>query len=179
MTEPWLVVVDAQRVFADPSASPWGSPMFACAVGPIRRLCERYAGRVVFTRFVAPDQPLGSWESYYEEHPFARVPSGDALYAVVDELAPLARHTVCSSTFGKWVPALQAIVGELPHLLLAGVSTDCCVLSTALAAADAGARVEVVSDACAGSDTTNHKLALDVMALYAPMVTVTSTADLL
>jgi len=28
----WLVVVDPQVVFADPSTSPWGSPMWAAAV---------------------------------------------------------------------------------------------------------------------------------------------------
>ena len=38
---------------------------------------------------------------------------------------------------------LAGITVQLAHLVLAGVSTDCCVLSTALAAADAGCTVEV------------------------------------
>ncbi len=63
--------------------------------------------------------------------------------------------------------------------MLAGVSTDCCVLSTAVAAADAGGvPVQVVADACAGVDDAAHGKALDVLALYAPLIDLTS-ADLL
>jgi nicotinamidase-related amidase len=53
------------------------------------------------------------------------------------------------------------------------------VLSTALAAADAGVQVRVVTDACAGATEADHRRALDAMALYAPLVTVTSVADVL
>ncbi|WXF89963.1 isochorismatase family protein [Curtobacterium flaccumfaciens pv. flaccumfaciens] len=52
------------------------------------------------------------------------------------------------------------------------MSTDCCVLSTALAAADAGATVTVVADACAGASDEDHDRALAVMRLYAPLITV-------
>jgi nicotinamidase-related amidase len=57
-------------------------------------------------------------------------------------------------------------------LVLAGVSTDCCVLSTALAAADAGVQVTVVADACAGVDDVAHLRALEAMKLYAPLIDV-------
>ena len=52
-------------------------------------------------------------------------------------------------------------------------------LSLIDAAADAGASVTVVTDACAGSTDDNHAKALDVMALYAPLVTLTTTAEAL
>ena len=63
--------------------------------------------------------------------------------------------------------------------MLAGVSTDCCVLSTALAAADAGVPVRVVADACAGVDDESHRQALDILRLYGPLVEVVSLADIL
>jgi nicotinamidase-related amidase len=47
------------------------------------------------------------------------------------------------------------------------------VLSTALAAADAGARVRVVADACAGVSPADHERALQAMALYGPLIEVT------
>lgn len=53
------------------------------------------------------------------------------------------------------------------------------MLSTALAAADAGVRVSVVADACAGSTDANHQRALDVMALYGPLITITDSASVL
>ena len=71
------------------------------------------------------------------------------------------------------------MTGEYPHLLLAGVSTDCCVITTALAAADAGAWVTVVSDACAGSTPDNHEAALTVMGLYSPQIEVATTSQVL
>ncbi|UNX56412.1 cysteine hydrolase [Georgenia sp. TF02-10] len=176
-TEPWLVVVDPQRIFAEPS-SPWASPMFDGIVGSVRRLAERFAGRVVVTRFVAPPQPRGSWVPYYREWPFAQVPADDPLYAVVDPLADLGAPVVTATTFGKW-PALAEVTGPEPHLVLTGVATDCCVLATALPAADAGATLRVVADACAGSAPENHARALAVMALFAPQITLTTSVELL
>lgn len=177
--EPWLVVIDPQRIFADPATSPWGSPMFADTVPAIRRLAAAHPGRVVVTRFVADEEPTGSWVPYYREWSFAQVPDADPLYEVVPELADLDALVVTEPTFGKWHDMLQAVVGENAHLRLAGVATDCCVVATALPAADAGAFVEVVTDACAGSTPENHELALRQMALFAPQVTQVTTAQVL
>lgn len=96
------------------------------------------------------------------------------MYALVREMADVAAsaHRVDEPTFGKWGEQLRAITGDAPTLVLAGVSTDCCVIATALAAADAGARVHVVASACAGSDAVNHQRALDIMRLFAPQITV-------
>jgi nicotinamidase-related amidase len=49
------------------------------------------------------------------------------------------------------------------------------VLSTALPAADAGVPVQVVTDACAGASDADHDRALAAMALYAPLITLTTT----
>ena len=124
------------------------------------------------TRFVADPSLGGSWEPYYRDWPFALVPDSDPLYAVVPELADVAAHVVTAGTFVKW-PVLRDLVGSAADLTLTGVSTDCCVLSTALPAADAGARVRVVGAACAGSSPENHERALAEMALYAPQITIT------
>lgn len=83
------------------------------------------------------------------------------------------------NAFGKWNDALLTRVGAYPRLVLTGVSTDCCVISTCLAAADAGASVTVVSDACAGSTPENHAAALHVMSLYSPQVEVLTSEKLL
>ncbi len=169
----WLVVIDAQTVFTSPRASPWGSPMWAEAVPRVVALVAAHdPARVVLTRFVADPGLGGSWGPYYEDWPFALVPGQDALYAVVPELAAYDRHVVTAGTFGKWNADLRAVVGDQPQLTLAGVATDCCVIATALPAADAGARVTVVADACAGSTPQNHRQALAAMALFGPQVTI-------
>lgn len=169
----WLVIIDAQAVFASPSASPWGSPMWTQTVPHVVELASGFdPERVVLTRFVADPSLGGSWAHYYKDWPFALVPNSDPLYAVVPELAAYGRQVVTEPTFGKWTEALRAVVGEQPTLTLAGVSTDCCVIATALPAADAGATIRVVSDACAGSTPANHAQALAAMALFGPQVTI-------
>lgn len=175
MTEPLLAVIDMQRVFADPD-SDWCTPRFAQVVQPIQRLVEHFGPRVVFTRFVAPDRPAGAWADYYRDWPFALRPPDAPLWSVVDDFTPT--DTFDAPTFGKWGPELAGRLGIAP-LVLAGVSTDCCVLSTALAAADAGVRVRVVTDACAGTNDDTHRTALDVLALYTPHVRLVTTDELL
>jgi nicotinamidase-related amidase len=77
-----------------------------------------------------------------------------------------------AGTFGKW-PVLGSVLGKGARVTLAGVATDCCVISTALPMADAGVSVRVAADACAGSTPENHAHALAVLSLYAPQITVT------
>lgn len=76
-------------------------------------------------------------------------------------------------------PELTERLGTDGRLVLAGVSTDCCVLSTALAAADAGVEVLVVADACAGVDDDSHAKALQVMDLYRPLIRVVTVDEVL
>ncbi len=59
------------------------------------------------------------------------------------------------------------------------MATDCCVLTTVLAAADSGVAVRVPADACAGSTPENQELALNTMRLFEPLITVTDTASIL
>jgi nicotinamidase-related amidase len=174
----WLVGIDLQHVFGDP-VSPWASAQYPRAVAGTQRLVPAFAGRTVLTRFVAPAQPVGAWVPYYQAWPFALVPDQDPLYALAPELADLDVPVVTEPTFGKWGPGLAAAVAGASTLVLTGVSTDCCVLSTALAAADAGIAVRVVADACAGASEADHHRALDAMALYAPLVTLTTVAEVL
>ena len=173
--EGWLVVVDLQRVFGDPG-SPWAAPRFAEARLRIHALAAAFGERVVFTRFVAPAEPAGAWQAYYEQFAFALQPPDAALYELVDD--PAGRPVVTATTFGKWIPELVRLVGDGP-LTVTGVATDCCVISTVLPAADAGVPVRVVGDACAGSSDDDHARALRVMSLYAPLVELTTTAEVL
>ncbi|MFF4503754.1 cysteine hydrolase family protein [Streptomyces sp. NPDC001401] len=173
-----LAVIDMQRVFADPD-SPWATPRFTEAAAGVRRLLPAYGDRVAFTRFLAPAKPDGAWSTYYEHWPFALQPPQARLWELSEEFAHYAGPVLDATTFGKWTPELARLLGPEGRLVLAGVSTDCCVLSTALAAADAGVEVLVAADACAGVDDDSHAKALQVMDLYRPLIRVTTVAELL
>lgn len=172
-----LVVIDMQHVFGDPD-SEWFTPRFAEVVPRIAALAERYAPRVTFTRFVAPAEPRGAWRPYYERFPFALQPADAPLYDLVEPFARYAATAVAAPTFGKWGPELAGRVGR-DDIVLAGVSTDCCVISTALPAADAGMRVRLVTDACAGATDASHEQAVAIMGLYAPLIELVTSGELL
>ncbi len=171
MSDPWLVVVDMQRAFGDP-ASRWAAPAYDAAEPVVLDLRRRHAGRVVHTRFVRDPAEPGAWADYYDDWPEFRVGPDDAAWALTTPAAP-GDPVVDEATFGKWGPALAAVVGEAP-LVVCGVATECCVLATVLAAADAGRSVTVAADACAGGTPEAHDQALAVMSLMSPLVTVTT-----
>ncbi len=171
-----LVAVDLQRIFA---SGTWAAPRFVDVVAPTQRLAARFGpDDSVFTRFVAPATPQGSWVDYYRQWPFAVQPPEAPDYQLVEPFA--GRATVDAPTFGKW-DALAATGRFRPgdELVVCGVSTDCCVIATVLAAADAGMFVRVVTDACAGVDDDTHRQALDVMALFAPQVSLVTSDEVL
>ena len=147
----WLVVIDRQKVFAESEWSAW-----ACADGTyydtneaFEKLAKAFGDRVVYTRYVAPIPPKDAWVDYFKDWPQFL---GQQL---IDAIGGAKKITVC------------------------GVATDCCVLTTVLAAADSGVAVRVPADACAGSTPENQELALNTMRLFEPLITVTDTASIL
>jgi nicotinamidase-related amidase len=170
----WLIVIDMQHVFGDP-ASPWFTAGFAAAAERIGALLPRFAPRVVFTRFVPPETIDGSWTAYYRRWEFATAPA----HAEQWQLVPPWRGSASLDThrFSKWGVELRNRIGPSAAVVLCGVSTDCCVLMTALAAVDDGAFVRIVADACGAKTQQVHEDALALLQTRAPQLTITSTAD--
>jgi len=174
----WLLVIDPQVIFAHPT-SQWAAPKFTEAMSVAAALAPRFGHRVLVTRWLPDPDPKGSWATYFERWPFAAGPGDAPLFDLMPEAQGLSRYpTLDCTTFSKWGLKLQSLAGPTPHLVLTGVSTDCCVLATALAAADGGATVTVVADACAASCDENHAAGLHVMRQYEPQIFVVDSADL-
>lgn len=114
---------------------------------------------------------------YFKDWPQFLVAPDDPMYDFTADTAELAKgHAVVSrDTFGKWGSELSEAIKGAKKITVCGVATDCCVLTTVLAAADSGVAVRVAADACAGSSPENHQMALNTMALFTPLVTVTDT----
>ncbi len=172
---PLLAVIDMQPVFA--AGSPWATPGFAALTEPILQLVRAFGPRVVFTRFVVPARPEGSWVEYYETWRFVTAPEAAPLLELAEPWRDLAQQVIARPTFSKWGPELSALLGGTAPLVLCGVATDCCVLATALAALDHGARVRVVGDATAGVTGEAHTAALRLLAGFAPQARVTTVAE--
>lgn len=173
-----LMLIDLQRIFAEPQ-SPWAAPDFDSAADSCRRLLAGWHGPVAVTRFVLPEQIMGAWQPYYRDWPFATDPANSALYDLVDGVDTTGAVAIDRPKFGKWDAATAAALPGVTELVVGGVSTDCCVLATALAAADDGIQVTIATDACAGATAADHQRALEAMALFAPMIRQSTVQEIL
>jgi nicotinamidase-related amidase len=173
----WLLVIDMQRVFADP-ASPWAVGQFDEVLAPIETLIAAYAGRVIATRYISPQPLVGAWEGYFEKFASLLLPSDDKAWDLM-----LAEHlsyrTETRATFGKWDSGMAAVLGSDAPIAVCGVATECCVFATVLAAIDNGRSVRVVADACAGSSPLFHDQALSLLSTFAPLVQITRSDEIL
>jgi nicotinamidase-related amidase len=172
---PLLAVIDMQEFFA--AGSPWAVPGFGDLIEPVGKLARGYGPRAVFTRFVIPEAPQGSWAGYYRAWPQVLVPEAGHLADLARPWAGQGLDTLDKTTFSKWGPELESMLGPGRELTVCGVSTDCCVLATVLAAVDAGAQVRVIADACAGITAEAHQAALSLMAGFAPQVAIGSVSE--
>jgi nicotinamidase-related amidase len=173
---PLLVVIDMQRLFGDP-VSPWATPGFDQIVKPVDDLVAAFGDRTLFTRFLVPERWDGSWEPYYRLWRPVTEPEARPLLELSEPWASRQPRTLDRPTFSKWGDEMRDAAGEARTLVLAGVATDCCVIATALPAADAGMFVRVVADACSGATAEAHHAALTVMRGFAPQIEVTTVAE--
>jgi nicotinamidase-related amidase len=173
----WLLVIDMQRVFAEP-ASPWVVSQFDEVLAPIETLIAAYAGRVIATRYISPQPPVGAWEGYFEKFASLLLPAEDKVWDLM-----LAEHLSyrieTRATFGKWDSRVAALLGSDAPIAVCGVATECCVLATVLAAIDDGRSVRVVADACAGSTRLIHEQTLSLMSTFEPLVQITRSDEIL
>ena len=173
---PLLVVVDMQHVFRDPE-SPWATPGFDEILEPIDRLVGAFGNRVVFTRYRVPEHPEGSWVAYFDLWNEVTKPERRRWMDLVEPWASRRPRTLEKESFSKWGPELRDLAAESKTLVLCGVATDCCVIATALPAADAGMFVRIVADASRGATAEAHERALALAEGFAPQITLTTVDD--
>ncbi len=173
---PWLVVIDMQTAFAD-QGSAWAVPAYPEIVPVISSLVGVFGHRVVHTRFVPDEAEPGQWSRYYDRWATMRQPASSQLWDLTMPVPP-GGPVVSRPTFSKWHPDLVRLMDVDAPLVMCGVATDCCVLATALAAADDGRDVTVIADASAGASSRHHDQALSLLALLDPLITVSTSDEL-
>ncbi len=173
---PALVIIDMQQIFGSPG-SEWFVPEYDSAEVQISRLAAHFSNKVIRTRFVRDPDESGSWSAYYDRWSDSREEPDSPVWDLTGAVGE-SDSVLSLPTFSKWGSELAQLTRDNDHLIICGVATDCCVISTVLGAIDAGKSVTVVTDACAGVTTEAHDQAIGIMELFAPMITFVTTADI-
>ncbi len=92
---------------------------------------------------------------------------GETGHDFIDECRPLDGETVIdkpgfSAFYGTGLEDLLRARG-ICHLIVAGLTAQCCVLSTIRAAVDRGFYCLLLADACAAFDAKLHRATLDII----------------
>ena len=108
---------------------------------------------IIFTRFIASENPRGAWISYNEA--YADVNDNPGLNEIVPSLKevsekyPLYDKQVYSSLS---VPEIREKALKADRVVLTGVVSECCVLSTAFSLIDLGQPIIWLTDGVSGLD---------------------------
>ncbi len=158
-----LVLVDLQRIFCS-AESPAYLPAFEGIRESLHELiCGfRDAGRpVLATRHVHPEGESGSLIGYF----FGRLlTDDDPLSRILPEFSSESIPVFDKSSHACFASALPEVLAPCETIVLAGVQTPLCVLSTALDLARVKKIPVVVADATASPDEAGHMAALNVLA---------------
>lgn len=166
-----LLVIDLQKVYAE--GEPW-----ACR--ETDRVCERVVrlidsgkpDKIIFTRFDAPEHPVGRWAEY--NRAFADINADPRLAEMMQPIAEISKDypVYSKQTYSSLtIPEVAAAAAAADRVLVTGVVAECCVIATAMALIDAGCEVIYLKDAVAGQSAAFEERVEEILGALAPVHT--------
>ena len=149
-----LLVIDMQNVYT--KGQEWACEEVEKASDSILRLLNsRALSQVIFTQYLATKHPEGVWKEYNKVNAYTKK-------------YPVYTKSVYSSFA---IPQVRELAKHASRVVISGVVAECCVLSTALSAIDAGCKVIYLTDAVAGLNATSRKEAENILSYLSPLHT--------
>ena len=170
-----LVVVDMQNAYLEGQC--WAcTKTSACAENIAALIDGGVYDNVVFTEYLAPENPVGTWVTYNEVN--AEVNADAWLNEIVDALKPYTEtYPLYSkstySSFGN--PDFKSLMARAGRIAITSVMSECCVLATAIDAIDTGTPVVYLTDACSGFSEEYEDMAAAMMEFTSPTHTAVMT----
>ena len=169
LSKPLLLVVDMQNVYS--KGQKWECGNFNRALKSIKLLFDYYKDvNVLFTRYIASDEPKGIWADYNEEN--AEVNADSWSNEIVEDLA---KYTDKYKVIDKAVYSslsddeVKMAAESSSCVVVTGVVAECCVMSTVMSLIDAVIYVIYLKDAIAGADDETEKATMKVLEGLAPL----------
>lgn len=166
-----LLIVDMQNVYLPEEM--WACPAVKDAVKNIKNLLDREViEQVIFTKFVKPEHPTGTWNDYNKK--YAHINDNPYLNEIVKELQPYLKQWPVyeKSIYSSMrVPEILETAKKANHVLIAGVVAECCVLATMIDAIDEGYKVIYLTDCVAGLSKENEAAVKRMAKSFSPMHT--------
>ena len=169
-----LLFIDFQKVFEKDGY--WPIENYQKTLSTALRVKDKISNlKIITTQFIPPDLIKGKgWIEYYKDIPKEMCYKDYSGYKLSDNVPQ--ENVLTANTFGKWNEIQKHYKNQFENVYIMGVSTDCCVLTTALSAVDSGAKVFVIEDACSAQNQINHDRAIAIMKGYGPNLTVINSS---
>ena len=162
-----VVCVDMQRLFLEPGD--WHCPAGLDILANCRELAAAAHDQAYFIKYIPPqssEHAFGQWREFHRR--WSSVTLDEANEKVVDlhpAIEDLAKPHLVFGRMGYSAFAsdgfAERIRGRNPSaMIVCGVETDVCVLSTILSAVDRGIRTIVPTDAVASASASGHDAVL-------------------
>ena len=158
-----LLVIDMQNVYAE--GGEWCCPKAAEAATNIKSLLkDKRNDEVIFTKFVSPKNPEGTWKEYnrinreVNEDEYAN----EIMDVFLEDIKKYPVYEKSTYSSGTVRPVLEA-AKKADRVILTGVVAECCVLATAFTFIDEGIDIIYLSDAVAGIDEKTEDSVIKVL----------------
>lgn len=166
-----LLVIDMQNVYLPEEE--WACPNVREAMKNIKNLLDREAvEQVIFTKFVKPESPSGTWNDYNTE--YEAINNNPYLNDMMKGMQPyLEQWPVYEKSIysSMRIPEVLEAARKADHVLIAGVVAECCVMATMIDAIDEGHKVIYLTDCAAGMSEENEAAVKHLAECFSPMHT--------
>lgn len=175
-----LLVIDMQNVYLPDQ--PWACETAARTKENILKLLENHPkDQTIFTRYIAAEHPVGTWKTYNElNRKINENPWMNELMEGIKEAAE-SYPVYDKSTYSSFqVPAIRKAAQKADRVILTGVVSECCVLSTFFEGIDLGCKLIWLTNATSGLNPVLEEETLHILQGLSPLhVEFLSTEDYL
>lgn len=126
--------------------------------------------QTIFTRYIAAEHPVGTWKTYNELN--RKINENPWMNELMDGIKEAAESypVYDKSTYSSFqVPTIRKAAQKADRVILTGVVSECCVLSTFFEGIDLGCKLIWLTDATSGLNPVLEEETLHILQGLSPL----------